>query len=142
MSLWIFRQIKVSIIASNNWAMHHFWMCSLHTWKTLILIFVICVDRSKKINLSYIFNQPSVLNLQTLVFNIKLIVSLILLSGHLFYPNNCFDFWSRIHFGIWIRHIISRLACLNFSIVNFINSVWFVERMQLLTSAFLKNGNV
>ena len=80
----------------------------------------------KKINYSYICNQSSSLNLQT--FNKKFLVSLILLCSGLFHPNNCFDFWSWICLGTSISHLIWKLACLDFPVVNLINTAWFVER--------------
>ena len=59
----------------------------------LILFFVIynLCGRGKKRNESCICNQSSFLNLKTLVFNIKLPVGLIVLSGRSFHPNNYFD---------------------------------------------------
>ena len=52
---------------------------------------------------NHVCNQPSLLNLQTLVFNIKLTVSQIILSvkfvcGRLLHPNNCF-YLKRDSFG-------------------------------------------
>ena len=132
MSLWIFGQIKIISLL----------LACLFLYSTTEELTIIDCALYMHEKLCNICNQSSFLILQTLLFNIKLTVSLIPVSGHLFHPNTCFDFWSRICLGIPIHHTIWKLAYLDFYLWKFHKTqsdLW--KGCGLLASAFFKNGN-
>lgn len=97
-------------------------------------------DRVKK-NKSYIGNQSSFLNLQTFLFNINFPVNLFLLTGELFFSNDCFDYGS-VEFVRVLQYItqFENWFTSVFLILHFVNTV-FCRHIWLASLSF-RNGNV